>query len=124
MSIAEERIRNIQKKRNKKQKTFLSKGLGKISKLLAVAVLIHYILVLFQGDYHPMINSAREWIITYIYNGPLAGLVQPACAKIWGLQTATFYGQQGRISRTVRAILNGQPGISAGQRVLRPTDQY
>lgn len=84
MSIAEERIRNIRKKRNKKQKTFLSKGLGKISKLLAAAVLIHYILVLFQGDYHPMINSAREWIITYIYNGPLAGLVQPACAKIWG----------------------------------------
>ena len=30
MSIAEERIRNIRKKRNKKQKTFLSKGLGKI----------------------------------------------------------------------------------------------
>ena len=40
------------------------------------------------------------------------------------LQTATFCGQQGRISRTVRAILNGQPGRSAGQRVLRPTDQY
>ena len=40
------------------------------------------------------------------------------------LQTATFYGQQGRISRTVRAILNGQPELSAGQRVLRPTDQY
>lgn len=40
------------------------------------------------------------------------------------VQTATFCGQQGRISRTVRAILNGQPGISAGQRVLRPTDQY
>ena len=32
------------------------------------------------------------------------------------MQTATFCGQQGRISRTVRAILNGQPGISAGQR--------
>ena len=29
MSIAEERIRNIRKKRNKKQKTFLSKGYGK-----------------------------------------------------------------------------------------------
>ena len=40
------------------------------------------------------------------------------------LQTATFCGQQGRISRTVRAILSGQPGISAGQRVLRPTNQY
>ena len=40
------------------------------------------------------------------------------------LQTATFRGQQGRISRSVRAILNGQPGISAGQRVLCPTDQY
>ena len=40
------------------------------------------------------------------------------------LQTATFRGQQGRISRPVRAILNGQPEISAGQRVLRPTDQY
>ena len=40
------------------------------------------------------------------------------------LQTATFCGQQGRISRTVRAILNGQPGILAGRRVLRPTDQY
>lgn len=40
------------------------------------------------------------------------------------MQTATFCGQQGRISRTVRAILNGQPGRSAGQRVLRPTDQY
>ena len=41
-----------------------------------------------------------------------------------GVHTATFCGQQGRISRTVRAILNGQPGISAGQRVVRPTDQY
>ena len=40
------------------------------------------------------------------------------------VQTATFRGQQGRISRPVRAILNGQPEISAGQRVLRPTDQY
>ena len=40
------------------------------------------------------------------------------------LHTATFCGQQGRIFRTVRAILNGQPGISAGQRVVRPTDQY
>ena len=73
-----------EKKRNKKQTTLLSRGLGKVSKLLMVAVLIHYTFVLFQGDYHPMINSAREWIITYIYNGPLAGLVQPACAKIWG----------------------------------------
>mgnify|MGYP007091179560 CR=1 FL=1 len=46
-------------------------------------------------------------------------------STIWyDVQTATFCGQQGRISRTVRAILNGQPGISAGQRVLRPTDQY
>lgn len=84
MARAEARRRNIRKKRNKKQKTFLSKGLGKISKLLAVAVLLHYILVLFQGDYHPIISSVREWIITYIYNGPLAGLVQPVCAKIWG----------------------------------------
>ena len=40
------------------------------------------------------------------------------------LQTATFCGQQGRISRTVQAILSGQTGISAGQRVLRPTNQY
>ena len=40
------------------------------------------------------------------------------------VQTATFCGQQGRISRTVQAILSGQPGISAGQRVLRPTNQY
>ena len=40
------------------------------------------------------------------------------------MQTATFCGQQGRISRTVQAILSGQPGISAGQRVLRPTNQY
>ena len=39
------------------------------------------------------------------------------------LQTATFCGQQGRISRTVQAILSGQTGISAGQRVLRPTNQ-
>ena len=44
--------------------------------------------------------------------------------KYHDLHTATFCGQQGRISRTVRAILNGQPGISAGQRVVRPTDQY
>lgn len=80
MARAKERARNVQKK----QKTFLSMGLGKISKLLAVAVLIHYTLVLFQGDYHPMINNAREWIVTYIYNGPLAGLVQATCAKIWG----------------------------------------
>ena len=42
----------------------------------------------------------------------------------WMVHPATFCGQQGRIFRTVRAILNGQPGISAGQRVLRPTDQY
>ena len=40
------------------------------------------------------------------------------------MQTATFCGQQGRISRTVQAILSGQTGISAGQRVLRPTNQY
>ena len=40
------------------------------------------------------------------------------------VQTATFCGQQGRISRTVQAILSGQTGISAGQRVLRPTNQY
>ena len=40
------------------------------------------------------------------------------------VHTATFCGQQGRIFRTVRAILNGQPGRSAGQRVVRPTDQY
>ena len=44
--------------------------------------------------------------------------------KVFNVQTATFCGQQGRISRTVRAILSGQPGISAGQRVLRPTNQY
>ena len=46
------------------------------------------------------------------------------CSSSGYMQTATFCGQQGRISRTVRAILNGQPGISAGQRVVRPTDQY
>ena len=44
--------------------------------------------------------------------------------KVRMVQTATFCGQQGRIFRTVQAILSGQPGISAGQRVLRPTDQY
>ena len=49
------------------------------------------------------------------------GQVNLNVAKV---QTATFCGQQGRISRTVQAILSGQPGISAGQRVLRPTDQY
>ena len=84
MERVEEQMKNTGKKRKNKQKTVLSRGLGKISKLLAVAVLIHYTIVLFQGDYHPMINSAREWITTYIYNGPLAGLVQPACARIWG----------------------------------------
>ena len=90
MSNLAERKKNIRKKRSKKQKTLLSIGLGKISKLLAAAVLIHYTLVLFQGDYHPMINSAREWIVTYIYNGPLAGLVQPACARIWGWKYSTL----------------------------------
>lgn len=73
-----------EKKRNKKPTTLLSRGLGKVSKLLMVAVLIHYTLVLFQGDNYSMLNSVRAWVITYIYNGPLAGLVQPACAKIWG----------------------------------------
>ena len=54
-----------------------------------------------------------------------AGEVELKVPKLKGiLQTATFCGQQGRIFRTVRAILNGQPGISAGQRVVRPTDQY
>ena len=40
------------------------------------------------------------------------------------MQIAAFCGQQGHISRAVRAILNGQPGISAGQEGLRPADQY
>lgn len=90
MSNLAERKKNIRKKRSKKRETLLSIGLGKISKLLAAAVLIHYTLVLFQGDYHPMISSAREWIVTYIYNGPLAGLVQPACARIWGWKYSTL----------------------------------
>ena len=31
------------------------------------------------------------------------------------MQTVTFCGQQGRISRPVRAVLNGQPGYQQGR---------
>lgn len=71
---------------------------------------------LLHGDLHPnnilVMSDGTPVIIDFmnVCRGPV--------------QTATFCGQQGRISRTVRAILSGQPGISAGQRVLRPTDQY
>ena len=40
------------------------------------------------------------------------------------LQIATFCGQQGRISRTVRAILRGQLGEISRAGVSRPADQY
>ena len=68
-------------------------------------------------------NTGHYW---YLHNPeyPERGTVIIFHKHKASLQTATFCGQQGRISRTVRAILNGQPGRSAGQRVLRPTDQY
>lgn len=55
-----------EKKRNKKPTTLLSRGLGKVSKILMVAVLIHYTLVLLQGDNYSMFNSVRAWAIAYI----------------------------------------------------------
>lgn len=73
-------------------------------------------------------NDISVWSI-YRYEkayreGQFAGLKPATREKRRSLQTATFCGQQGRISRTVQAILSGQTGISAGQRVLRPTNQY
>ena len=41
-----------------------------------------------------------------------------------GLHTATFRGQQGRISRTVWAILNGQPSRSAERTFVHSANQY
>lgn len=70
-------------KKAQKQRTILFVGLGIASKLLLIAVIIHYIIVLLQGDFHPMLNSVKTWITTYVYNGPLAELVQPLCEKIW-----------------------------------------
>lgn len=67
-----------------KQRTTLSAGLGIVFKLLLITVLIHYIIVLFQGDYHPMFNTAEMWITENVYNGFPAGLIQPVCEKIWG----------------------------------------
>ena len=40
------------------------------------------------------------------------------------LQIATFCGQQGRISRTVRAILSGQFEGTAGLGYPGPANQY
>ena len=46
--------------------------------------------------------------------------------KIYGMKvhTATFRGQQGRISRTVWAILNGQPSRSAERTFVHSANQY
>lgn len=78
----------MKKKKNKgkarNQRTTLSVGLGIAFKLLLIAVLIHYTIVLFQSDYHPMFNNAKTWITANVYNGPAAGLVQPVCEKILG----------------------------------------
>lgn len=71
-------------KKAKKQRTILSVALGVVFKFLLIAVVIHYAIVLLQGDYHPIFNTAKIWITTYVYNGPLEGLVQPVCEKIWG----------------------------------------
>ena len=40
------------------------------------------------------------------------------------VHTATFRGQQGRISRTVWAILNGQPSRSAERTFVHSANQY
>ena len=40
------------------------------------------------------------------------------------MHTATFRGQQGRISRTVWAILNGQPSRSAERTFVHSANQY
>ena len=78
-------------------------------------------------------KTTYRLLLDYLYNQKNLSADQVTFEKLdygtisgfldW-LQTATFCGQQGRISRTVRAILNGQPELSVGQRVLRPTDQY
>ena len=72
-----------------------------------------------------LVKYSNQVLDTY-ENNPLFDVLckDDFIAYLSKLQTATFCGQQGRISRTVQAILSGQPGISAGQRVLRPTNQY
>ena len=72
------------KVRKRKEKTLLSSGLGFIFRLLTAAVLIHIAIVLLQGGFHPALDIAKVWITDNIYNGPLAGIVQPACQKLWG----------------------------------------
>lgn len=72
------------KRKTRKQRTVLSVGLGIVVKFLLISVVIHYTIVLFQGDYHTMLNTAKTWITANVYNGPAAGLVQPLCEKIWG----------------------------------------
>lgn len=78
----------MKKKKNKgkarNQRTTLYVGLGIAFKLLLIAVLIHYTIVLFQGDYHPMFNNAKTWITANVYNGPAAGLIQPVYERILG----------------------------------------
>ena len=46
------------------------------------------------------------------------------CVRHYLLQIATFCGQQGRISRTVRAILSGQFEGTAGLGYPGPANQY
>ena len=86
------------------------KGIKKIFLLLTLVTMVTLQPFTVMADSNSAIDVTRE----YLDDGSYFEIVH----------TATFCGQQGRISRTVRAILNGQPGLSAGQRVLRPTDQY
>lgn len=55
-------------------------------------------------------------------DGNTAILIKTIFEKL--LQIATFCGQQGRISRTVRAILSGQFEGTAGLGYPGPANQY
>ena len=77
-----------------------------------------------------MFESAKQNIVNKITDIIKSGEVLPKYIEgdlfplLWLLQIATFCGQQGRISRTVRAILSGQFEGTAGLGYPGPANQY
>ena len=75
-------------KKRKRQKN--NRVLRKISHILLIAALFHYVPAFLRQSGMPYTETVYGWIVTYIYNGVPGIVLRPLCQWFWSLEWYPF----------------------------------
>lgn len=75
-------------KKRKRQKN--NRVLRKISHILLIAALFHYVPAFLRQSGMPYTETVYRWIVTYIYNGVPGIVLRPLCQWFWSLEWYPF----------------------------------